>query len=209
MGARVAGCRCGAQHGGVDSVPLDEVVRRLREEDRGALGPGGWLAGLRLEACGLRPYLHFRRGGYTRNLVYRDAHREVLLLCWDSGAVSPVHDHDGQRCGLSIQSGVLLLEDFPLLSGGRVPGPARLGPSRTVGPVGPGHVDWRTPEDSIHRVSVLSGPAITLHVYLGPVEECLVFDTHRHRCSRRRLVYDSIFGCPVGKAGRGAARLEP
>jgi cysteine dioxygenase len=183
----------------VDSLPLDEVVRRLREEAPGGAGPA-WLGGVRLEAESLRPYLHFVRGRYTRNLVYRDAHREVLLLCWDTGAASPIHDHGGQRCWLRILSGVLLLEDFALLSGGRVPGPARLGPPRTRGPVGAGAVDFRSPEDSIHRVRVLEGPAVTLHVYAAPVEECLIFDTRLHSCVSRRLEYHSIFGRRVREA---------
>jgi cysteine dioxygenase len=197
----VATGRRGAQLRRVDSVPLDEVVRRLREEALEVSG-SAWPGGLRLAAESLRPYLHFRRRRYTRNLVYRDARVEVVLVCWDTGTASPIHDHGGQRCWLSVQSGVVLLEDFPLLSGGREPGPARLGPPRTRGPVGAGHVDFRGLDDSIHRVRVLQGPAVTLHVYAGPVEACLVFDTRRHRCESRRLGYHSIFGGRVPEAYR-------
>ncbi len=185
----------------MDSLPLDEVVRRLREEDSGGSGPT-WLGGVRLEAESLRPYLHFLPRRYTRNLVYRDARVEVMLVCWDTGSASPIHDHGGQRCWLRVLSGVMLMEDFPLLSGGHAPGPARLGPPRTRGPVGEGAVDFRGPEDSVHRVSVLEGPAVTLHVYAAPVEECLIFDTHRHRCVARRLEYHSIFGARVREAPR-------
>ena len=185
----------------MDGLPLDEVVRRLREEEPGD-GVPAWVGGVKLEAESLRPYLHFLRRRYTRNLVYRDARWEVLLVCWDTGTASPIHDHGGQRCWLRVLSGVLSLEDFPLLSGGRAPGPARLGPPRTRGPVGEGAVDFRSPDDSIHRVRVLQGPAVTLHVYAGPVEECLVFDTRRHRCAARRLAYHSIFGGLVQEAPR-------
>lgn len=190
----------------MDSLPLDEVVRRLREEEPEGFGPA-WLGGVRLEAESLRPYLHFVRRRYTRNLVYRDARMEVLLLCWDTGTASPIHDHGGQRCWLRVLSGVMLLEDFPLLSGGRAPGPARLGTPRTRGPVGEGAVDLREPEDSIHRVRVLDGPAVTLHVYAAPVEQCLIFDTRRHRCDSRRLEYHSIFGGLVREAPRRAGGL--
>lgn len=183
----------------MDAVSLDEVVRRLREELPGGTGPA-WLGGVRLVAESLRPYLHFVRRRYTRNLVYRDARMEVLLLCWDTGAASPIHDHGGQRCWLRVLAGVLLVEDFPLLSGGREPGPARLGPARTLGPVGEGHLDFRSEADGIHRVRVLQGPAVTLHVYAAPVETCLVFDARRHRCASRRLGYHSVFGGRVREA---------
>lgn len=184
---------------------LKEVLRQLREEVHGAGQAervGERLSGVRLRPESLGPFLHFRRGRYTRNLVYRDPLFEVVLNCWDAGTSSPIHDHDGQECWFSIQAGSFLLEDFPLLSGGREPGPAVLGPPRERGPVGPGHVDFRGPVDPIHRVSALSGPAVTLHVYAAPVEQCLVFDVRRQRCTWRQLCYYSVFGRPVEAPGR-------
>nr|WP_225937490.1 cysteine dioxygenase family protein [Myxococcus sp. RHSTA-1-4] len=181
---------------------LDAWVGLLREEagrEPGLVGVGERLAGRVVEPGSLRPYLHFSRGGYTRNLVYRDARLEVLINCWDSGAVSPVHDHDGQECWFSIQSGTFVLENYALLSGGLGPGPARLGPPVVVGPVGAGHVDFRCPEAPIHRVMVRQGPAISLHVYAGPVERCLVYDVRRQRCTARQLRYHSIFGRPLSR----------
>ncbi|MBF5045431.1 cysteine dioxygenase [Aggregicoccus sp. 17bor-14] len=152
------------------------------------------LAGVRIEVESLGPYLFFRPGHYTRNLVYRDDAFELVLNCWDAGAVSPVHEHAGQECWFSIQAGAFLLENFPLLAGGRVPGHARLGPPECVGPVGVGHVDHRTPSASVHRVRALDGPAVSLHVYARPIDSCLVFDLARQRCHLRQLRYDSVFG---------------
>jgi len=179
---------------------LETVLRHLREEVGGrtdVMRVGEWLAGVRVRPEHLGPFLHFRRGRYTRNLVYRDMSFEVVLNCWDTGTSSPVHDHGGQQCWFSIQAGTFLLEDFTLRSGGHEPGPAVLGPPRLTGPVGPGHVDHRSSQDSIHRVSALSGPAVTLHVYAAPVARCLVFDVRRQRCVWRHLTYHSIFGRPV------------
>lgn len=179
---------------------LGELVRRLREEsgrEPGLVGVGERLAGLVVEPASLKPYLHFRHGRYTRNLVYRDARLEVIVNCWDGGAASPIHDHDGQECWFSIQSGSFLLENYPLVSGGLGPGPARLGPPEVVGPVGVGHVDFRGQETPIHRVIARQGPAVSLHVYAGPVERCLVFDPRRERCALRELRYHSIFGRPL------------
>jgi len=184
------------------AMSLDALVGLLREKAGGVpglLGMGERLAGLVVEPSSLRPYLHFSRGRYTRNLVYRDARLEVLINCWEPGAVSPIHDHDGQECWFSIQSGTFLLENYSLMSGGLEPGPARLGPPSVVGPVGRGYVDFRCPEAPIHRVIAHQGPAISLHVYAGPVERCLVFDPKRQRCALRELRYHSIFGRPMGR----------
>jgi cysteine dioxygenase len=179
---------------------LEEVLRHLRQEVRGppeALRISDQLAGVRIRPEHLGPYLHFRRGRYTRNLVYRDVSFEVVLNCWDTGTSSPIHDHGGQECWFSIQAGTFMLEDYPLLAGGHEPGHAVLGSPVVSEQVGPGYVDHRPPQDSIHRVSALIGPAVTLHVYAAPVARCLVFDARRQRCTWRHLSYHSIFGRPV------------
>jgi cysteine dioxygenase len=159
---------------------------------------GRRLEGVHIRPASLQPFLHFQRGRYTRNLVYRDLRFEVVLNCWDSGASSPVHDHSEQECWFSVQAGTFQLEDYPLLAGGREPGYALLGAPRISGPVRPGYVDYRGPRDSIHRVTAVEGPAVTLHVYAAPVEQCLVFDVRAERCAWRRLCYHSVFGRPVG-----------
>lgn len=179
---------------------MEEVLRYLREEVHeadGALKVGRRLEGVRVRAESLEPFLHFKRRRYTRNLVYRDARFEVVLNCWDTGTSSPIHDHGRQECWFSVQAGSFLLEDYPLLEGGQQPGYALLGPPRLSEGVGPGHVDYRGPLDSIHRVTALRGPAVTLHVYASPVTQCLVFDVRRQRCAWRQLSYHSIFGRPV------------
>ena len=186
-------------------MTLEALLARLRARLQPSAPDGGAadvsvpdldaeLAGVRVEAESLGPYLFFRPGHYTRNLVYRDAAFELVLNCWDAGAVSPVHEHSGQECWFSIQAGAFLLENFPLLAGGRGPGHARLGAPERVGPVGVGHVDHRTPSASVHRVRALDGPAVSLHVYARPIDSCLVFDLARQRCHLRQLRYDSVSG---------------
>jgi cysteine dioxygenase len=155
------------------------------------------LAGVRVALGPLEPYLHFLPGRYTRNLLYRDATFELVLNCWDAGAVSPVHGHDGQECWFSIQAGTFLLENYPLLAGGRVPGLALLGAPERLGPVGVGHVDHRSPQAPVHRVRSVEGPGLSLHVYAQPIDSCLVYDVARGRCHPRTLRFDTVFGRAV------------
>ncbi|RKH11808.1 cysteine dioxygenase [Corallococcus sp. CA053C] len=188
---------------------LREFVRMLRAR---RASPGGLegvdtaLAGFQVEPASLKPYLHFLPGRYTRNLVHRDEGLEIIVNCWSPGVSSPIHDHDGQECWFSVQRGEFLLENYPLLEGGKAPGVARLGTPERVGPVGAGHVDFRDSGASIHRVCSTSAPGVTLHVYAGPVANCLVFDPRRHRCATHALRYHSIFGRPV-RPNEGRASL--
>ncbi|RKH42386.1 cysteine dioxygenase [Corallococcus sicarius] len=179
---------------------LREFVRMLRARRTSSGGLEGVdtaLAGFQVDQASLKPYLHFLPGRYTRNLVHRDEGMEIIVNCWSPGVSSPIHDHDGQECWFSVQRGQFLLENYPLLEGGKAPGVARLGPPERVGPVGAGHVDFRDSGASIHRVCSTSAPGVTLHVYAGPVANCLVFDPRRNRCATHALRYHSIFGRPV------------
>ncbi len=98
----------------------------------------------------VRPYLLWAPRRYARSLVYRSEAFEVLLLCWDRGARSPVHGHDGQQCWFTPVAGAFEVTDFHLLEGGREPGYARVTPTRREGRVVAGTLDRRTPDEDLH-----------------------------------------------------------
>ncbi len=131
-------------------------------------------------------------GGYTRTCVHRAARFEVLLLNWDAGAVSPVHDHGGQHCWMLVVEGRLLVDDYVRLDHGDVPGAARVAP-RGSRVMPPGALDLRSGPFDLHRVSALpDGPALTLHVYAGPLTEFLVYDESAQRCHTVLGSYDEV-----------------
>jgi cysteine dioxygenase len=154
------------------------------------------LGELTLNLRSLSPYLRFEPGRYTRNLIYRDHRLELLVLAWSTDSKTPIHDHGQQACWVSVLSGAFMVEDFRRVSGGHAPGPAELEPLQRV-TCGPGSVDRRAGKSPLHRVSLLPSYTlgVTLHLYVGPVDHCLVFD--RGRCERQALLYDSIRGRPA------------
>ena len=52
-----------------------------------------------------RDWAVFDAAGYTRNLVHRCEAFELLLLAWDVGQESPIHDHAGQQCWMAVVDG--------------------------------------------------------------------------------------------------------
>src|SRR5688572_30516840 len=52
-----------------------------------------------------RDWTMFDADCYTRNLVHREEHYELLLLCWGAGQKSPIHNHQGQRCWMAVLEG--------------------------------------------------------------------------------------------------------
>ncbi len=178
---------------------VDDVRRILQGMSAAELSPDGVrqrLEGIAVSADSLRPYVHFRKGRYTRNLVHRDERFELLALCWDEGTCSPIHNHSGQDCWFLVHEGRFCFEGYRIVEGGTEPGHARLEQDESTHRVGRGALDHRGPDHDVHRVIVSKGsvPAVSLHVYAKPFDECLVYDLKSHRCQRLRLQYHSVGG---------------
>ncbi|MCP4099096.1 MAG: hypothetical protein GY880_30040 [Planctomycetaceae bacterium] len=73
-----------------DSVPPPTLQKLLRELDLGD---------------DIASHLHFENGRYQRNLLNRTPHYEALLLCFEPGQQTPIHDHAGSACGVKIIKG--------------------------------------------------------------------------------------------------------
>ena len=180
------------------TLKLEQTVGLLGELSRAQASVQDVRAALsrvRLDTVALEPFLNFAPGRYTRNLLYRDAHLELLALCWDRGVRSPIHDHAGQDCWFFIHAGTFQVEDYEIRAGGHEPGFARVERVATESGMRPGRVDARGAENPVHRVGVSErGPGVTLHLYSKPYDSCLVFSETQSRCSRRMLKYDSVGG---------------
>jgi cysteine dioxygenase len=179
-------------------VAVEGIVETLRGVPPAAFGPDEIctrLRGVLLEARTLVPFLHFAPRRYTRNLIYRDELFELIALCWDARTESPIHNHSGQLCWLSIQQGALRLENFTSLDG---PGPGdgiRLVPNGGIERAGEGVLDLQQGDNAIHRVSnPFDEPAVSLHVYSRPFDVCLAYDLAARTSREMRLQYHSVGG---------------
>ena len=180
---------------GISSLSaLVAAVRAIDPDEYGPPNIGRMLVELQLSPSEVAPYVLFEPDRYTRNLIFRNANFEVLILCWAAGVASPVHDHAGQRCWFSAIEGAFDVDEYRRLSGGRHEGYARLEQTGTLLGIRTGQPDYRYGENDIHRVATAAnqGPAVSLHVYARPFSTCLVYDCERDRCMRRELSYDTV-----------------
>ncbi len=141
----------------------------------------------------LSPYLHFRAGHYTRNLVHKTAAFEILVVCWGVGQRAPVHGHEGERCWARVEQGKLRFTSYRLIT----EAPLAL---EAAGPPVDGAVGYLDGPADIHAVENLAdfaAPAASLHVYSKPYAECDVYDLTRGVRRRLRLAYDTVYGKPV------------
>lgn len=130
-----------------------------------------------------------RAASYTRTCVYRDERFEVLLLDWATNSISPIHDHGGRHCWLTVLQGRLRVDDYERLDRGTSPGRAWLA-ARGSCVLDPGGLDLRSGPFDLHRVAALDR-TVSLHVYARPLDAYLVYDECAHRCSPASGTYDA------------------
>jgi len=138
-----------------------------------------------------RDFALFREGCYARNLVGATELFELLVLCWQPGQVSPIHDHQGQRCWMAVLEGCVRENHFRLPAGGS--GPLVPGRSQVFSR---GAVAYIHDDIALHDIGPEQGAGVTLHLYSRPIRECRIFDRETGAVTRRGLVYHSIDGVP-------------
>jgi cysteine dioxygenase len=179
-------------------VAVERVVETLRGVPPLQFGPQeicARLQGLLLDPRTLERYLHFAPNRYTRNLIYRDDLFELIALCWEPQTASPIHNHSGQLCWLSIQSGALRLENYNSLDGAGPGDRIRLVPSGGIPRAGEGCLDLQQGDNAIHRVSnPFDERAVSLHVYSRPFDTCIAYNPDESTAREMRLQYYSVDG---------------
>lgn len=119
-------------------------------------------------------------GHYTRNRIIGTDEYEILVICWEKGQTSPIHDYDSKEAWVHILHGQLKEEKYKLLDDGKT--------LEKVSAVTLGNNDfsYMSGHVSLHRyVNTYESRTVSLHVYVNPLlkwneydEENQVFRTH-------------------------------
>ena len=139
------------------------------------------------EPSEINRYIHFTDERYARNLVYKCEDFECLVLCWRPGQRSPIHDHASSICAVYTLNGVLSADNYRKTANGHV----RADYSEDFKP---GSVlSIQTTE--IHQVSNLDDSAnlISLHFYLGPLENSFLYSVQQPIHQLYQRTYTRVF----------------
>ena len=135
----------------------------------------------------VEPYLQFNDERYSRNLVFKTEDFECLVLCWKPGQRSPIHDHANSICAVYTLKGMLSADNYRKTANGYI----RADYSENFRP---GDVlTIQTTE--IHQVSNLqdSSELISLHFYLGPLENSYLYSVTDRACVPYPRTYTRVF----------------
>lgn len=134
-------------------------------------------------------YALFGESPYVRNLVHLGEHYELIVICWNVGAASPIHDHSGQRCWMGGLQGEIQETHFDVPLAGSAP------VARSTRILNPGQVAFITDEIALHEIRAVGAQrAASLHLYAQPIKTCKLYDRETGAIEERRLSYYSVQG---------------
>ncbi len=142
----------------------------------------------------LAPYIFFRDTTYGRNLIAKTESYELLILTWLTRQRTPIHDHFGQRCWMRIISGSLSFRNYTTPAHDDDP-LHPLGGVQRVGSPSQVYIDDTLAAHSITNHG--KQPAISLHLYAGPVPQCRIYNEKRSRFETVTLSYFTTMGEPI------------
>lgn len=188
--AIVASSDCSGEAGIFESQRVADALTTLMRKH--VLEPADWMR-----------YVHFASDTYTRNLIALGPQNRygLMLLAWGPGQQSPIHDHAGAHCIMRILQGELVES---LYHGNPSMG-TQMQVRETVLSLGSPDTETTYIHDRVgwHRVRNASSdhPALSLHLYAPPIEQCQTYCEEGRRVqSRATCPYFSKYGRRI--AGR-------
>ena len=144
----------------------------------------------------LKKYLFFRKSHYTRNLIDKCDHYELLSICWEAGQTSQIHNHRGQNCWMAVPLGKLLVQNYRVVEGQDGTEHCELAESSRywMDPLNPGRVEPEEPIHSVANPGELNQRAVSIHIYSYPYDACTVYFLEHKRSLEVPLHYSSRYG---------------
>ncbi len=191
-------------------VPADEFVEGIRRLSQGIITKQkiyDYLVAYEIRHSDLDRYKLWLPDRHTRMKIFRSDMIEVMLICWPSGAITPLHTHNGQLGWMTMIEGKLVVENYRKISCNKPENEQVVGLDCLAGatqiemkhlntelavPGGPLNTVDKT--QTIHRIinrKEWNENAVSMHVYSRPIDSCVVFDLENQRCFRRDLKYDN------------------
>ena len=133
---------------------------------------------------------------YTRNLVYKDERFEMMVICWDKGQVSRVHNHADQKCWMTVPVGRLQGQNFAVADIDESRGYCKLVETDTfeLSDCLTAKVELEEPIHQVLNLSEYNERAASVHIYSKPYDSCLSYCRDTHTFKEVPLFYYSIAG---------------
>lgn len=139
---------------------------------------------VQLTAADVSDYATWSKEKYTRNCVEINERFELILLCWEPGQKTPIHDHGGEECWVYFINSEF--EEIIYENEG-----SELKEKNTAC-VSHGAVTYMTDFIGVHSLhNVGDKRGFSLHLYAKPIKSCNVFNDSSEAFELKEMNYDS------------------
>lgn len=175
-----------------DNIEIEDIIATM---DRYDASTWDWVEGAKFD-----PHR------YTRNLIDAGNGKfNLMLLCWNEGQGSGVHDHSDAHCFLKVCHGTIKETRFawPVKEGQDM---VQIG----VNYQRQNETGYMADNLGLHRVENANhtDKAITLHLYSPPFESCHRFDQHTGKSTTAKVTFWSQFGVRTPSLGANEVAEE-
>jgi len=123
---------------------------------------------------------------YTRNCIHEEEKYELILLCWESGQKTPIHDHGGEECWVRIVKGKLE-ERLYRMDEQREFDMLKSAISQK------NEITYMTDFMGFHSLKNISQKrSMSLHLYANPIKSCNVYDESKRELVNREMTYTTV-----------------
>ncbi|MEZ5307530.1 MAG: cysteine dioxygenase family protein [Pyrinomonadaceae bacterium] len=149
-----------------------------------------------VDSDSLEPYSFWSEKFYTRNLVYKDERFELMVICWEEGQSSRIHNHADQMCWMTVPFGKLRGQNFKVQDIVESQGYCKLEKtdSFSLAECLAAKVELEAPIHQILNLPEYSSRAASVHIYSKPFDKCLSYCNETDRFSEVNLQYTSVGG---------------
>ena len=149
-----------------------------------------------VDADSMKPYLFWSPDYYTRNLVYKDERFEVMVICWERGMASRIHDHSGQKCWMTVPIGRLQGQNFKIEEMDEMRGFCRLAETDSfeLSDCLAATVEADEPIHQVANLAEYGERAASVHIYSKPYDKCGAYCRDTDTFKIVDLSYTSIGG---------------
>lgn len=163
---------------------LSELILVLDEEERTKYTT--ILKSMEMPIAEFEKHATWSETCYTRNCIAENEDFELILLCWEKGQITAIHDHGGEECWVYFVDGEFREHIYTEDKNGE------LDIVKTTN-TKPGDVAYMIDFMGFHNLENRSNKrSMTLHLYAKPIKNCNVYDSEKNEFINKEMSYDNV-----------------
>ena len=162
---------------------IDDLISALSEGERTSYND--LFRSIQIPRIAFKEFCSWSDEVYTRNCIVNTEKFELILLCWEPGQITPIHDHGGEECWVSVIQGEFRETIYKVDSVGKLD---------TIDSMisTAGDITYMIDFMGFHSLENRSNTrSMTLHLYAKPIRTCNAFDADLGKFMPKSMGYNT------------------